>query len=124
MVDGHDLLDQRGIRFDLRVTGEQAGGVGEQHQEVGAEQVRDQGGQPVVVAETNLVVGDGVVFVDDRDDTKAEKDRQGLAGVQVLVAMDEVEGSQQHLTTDQAVGGQSPVVVIDQMGLPHRRHRL
>ena len=41
--------------------------VGEQHQQVGPHQVRDQRGQPVVVAEPDLVGGDGVVLVDHRD---------------------------------------------------------
>src|SRR5690606_39642159 len=40
--------------------------VGQQHQQVGADQVGDEGGEPVVVAEADLVGGDGVVLVDDR----------------------------------------------------------
>ena len=53
------------------VGGEQAGRVGEQHQQVGADQVGDERGQAVVVAEADLVVGDGVVLVDDRDARRA-----------------------------------------------------
>ena len=38
--------------------------------------------------------------------------------MQVLLAVDEVQGGEEHLTADQAVGGQGPVVMADEMGLP------
>ena len=38
------------------------------NQQVGLDQVGDQGAQRVVVAEPDLVGGDRVVLVDDRDD--------------------------------------------------------
>ena len=83
----------------------------------------DQRGQAVVVAEADLVVGDGVVLVDDRHHAEVEQHPQGLAGVQVLLAVDEVEGRQQHLAADQPVASERPVVVTDQVGLarPPRR---
>ncbi len=40
--------------------------VAQQHQRVGADQMRHQSREPVVVAEPNLVGGHRVVFVDDR----------------------------------------------------------
>ena len=45
--------------------------VGEQHQHVGFDQVGDQRAERVVVAEADLVGGDGVVLVDDRDHAEA-----------------------------------------------------
>ena len=66
------------------IGGEQPGGVGEQHEQVGAHEVRHQRGEPVVVAVADLVVGDGVVLVDHRDDPEVEQPAQRLAGVQVL----------------------------------------
>ena len=66
VVDLDDLLDQRRRGVEARVGGEEARRVGEQHEEVGVDQVRDQRREAVVVAEADLVVGDGVVLVDDR----------------------------------------------------------
>ena len=48
------------------------------------QQVRDERGEPVVVAVADLVVGDGVVLVDDRQHAEVEQALQRLAGVQVL----------------------------------------
>ena len=45
--------------------------VGEQHEQVGVHQVGDQRGEPVVVAEADLVGGDRVVLVDDRQRRRA-----------------------------------------------------
>ena len=66
LVDLDDLLDERGRRVEAGIGGEQPRRVGEQHQQVGADEVGDEGGDAVVVAEADLVVGDGVVLVDDR----------------------------------------------------------
>ena len=82
------------------------GHVGEEHQQLGAEQVGHQGGQPVVVAEADLVIGDGVVFVDDRDDAEVEQARQRLPGVQVLLAVRRSRGAPAGPAPDQVVAGQ------------------
>ena len=66
------------------IGGEQPGRVGEEHEHVGLHEVRHERGEPVVVAVADLVVGDGVVLVDDRDDAEVEQAAQGVAGVQVL----------------------------------------
>ena len=84
------------------VGGEQPGGVGEQHEQVGGHQMGDQRGQPVVVAEADLVVGGGVVLVHDGHHAELEQAGQRLAGVEVLLAVDEVERGQQHLAHGQA----------------------
>ena len=55
--------------------------VGEQHQRVGPDQVRHEGGQPVVVAEADLVRGDGVVLVDDGHHAEVQQPVQGTEGV-------------------------------------------
>ena len=73
VVDLDDLLDERGLGVEAGVAGEQAGLVGEQHQQVGADQVGDEGGHAVVVAEADLVVRDGVVLVDDRHHAQLEQ---------------------------------------------------
>ena len=56
------------------------GRVGEQHEQVGGEQVGDERGQAVVVAEADLVVGDGVVLVDDRHHAELEQPAERAPG--------------------------------------------
>jgi hypothetical protein len=47
-----------------------------------------------------------------------------LARVEVLLSVDEVQGSQKDLTTDEPVRRQGPVVVTDKVGLTDRGDRL
>ncbi len=108
VVDLDDLLDERRLGVEAGVAGEQARLVGQQHQQVGADQVGDEGGHAVVVAEADLVVGDGVVLVDDGHDAELEQARQRRPGVEVLLAHHEVEGRQQHLAADQPALGERP----------------
>ena len=75
------------VGVEAGIGGEQPGRVGEQHEQVGADEVGDQRGEAVVVAEADLVVGDGVVLVDDRHDAELEQAQQRAAGVQVLLAL-------------------------------------
>ena len=123
-VDLRDLLDQRRVGVETRIGGEQARGVGEQHEHVGADEVRDQRGEPVVVAVADLVVGDGVVLVDDRDDTEVEEAAQRLARVQVLRAHAEVVGREQHLAREQPVPAEDRAEALHQPRLADRRDRL
>jgi hypothetical protein len=59
--------------------------------------VRDQGREPVIVAETDLVGGHGVVLVDDRHRVQGPQPVQGALGVGVLDTLGDVMGGQQHL---------------------------
>jgi hypothetical protein len=86
--------------------------------------VGGQRGQAVVVPEADLVVGDGVVLVHHRHDTQLEQARQGLAGVEILLAVHEVKGRQQHLTAHQPVCRQQVVVDAHEPALSHRRDGL
>ena len=97
VVDLDDLLDERRRRVEPRVGGEEPGRVGEEHEQVGGEQVGDERGQAVVVAEADLVVGDGVVLVDHRHHAEVEEAPERGAGVEVLLADREVERGEQHL---------------------------
>ena len=96
-VDLDDLLDERRLGVEARVGGEQAAGVGEQDEQVGADEVRHERGEPVVVAVADLVVGDGVVLVDDGHDAELEQSLHRLAGVEVLRAVAEVVRGEEHL---------------------------
>ncbi len=82
-----------------------------------ADQVGEEGGQEVVVAEADLVVGDGVVLVHHRHHAQLEQAVEGLAGVEVLGAVGEVEGGQQHLAHHQPVRAEGGVVDAHQPAL-------
>ena len=100
------------------------GGVGEQHEQVGGDEVGDEGGEAVVVAEADLVVGDGVVLVDDGHDAEVEQPAERGPGVEVLLAHHEVERGEQHLAADHAVGGEAVLVHAHQAGLADGGRRL
>ncbi len=93
--------------------------VGEQHERVGADQVRHEGREPVVVAEADLVGGDGVVFVDDGHDAEVQQPVEGAEGVGVLAAAHEVLGGEQHLADGDAVGAEGLRVAGHQQALAH-----
>ena len=123
-VDLDDLLDQRRVLVEARIGGEEPGRVGEQDEHVGLHEVRHERGEPVVVAVADLVVGDGVVLVDDRDHTEVEQPAQRVAGVQVLRAHAEVVRREQHLAGEEVVlaRGSRRAAAIEQR-LPDRGDR-
>ena len=98
--------------------------VGEQHQQVGVDQVRDQRREPVVVAEPDLGGGDRVVLVDDRQHAELEQLGEGLVGVAVVRAPGHVVDGEQHLAGDQAVPGELLGVAVHQQPLADRRRGL
>ena len=106
-IVGEHLVDQLGRRVGARVGGEQPGRVGEQHQQIGVDVVGDERGDAIVVAVAQLVAGDRVVLVDDRDAAELDQPQQRLAGVQVLAAIDEVVRHEQHLRGDETDGGRA-----------------
>ena len=98
----------------------QAVDIRQQHQQRGADQVRDHRGQPVVVAERGLqfLDADGVVFVDDRHGAEFEQRQQRVADVEIAGAVVEIVGDQEHLGGMMAVQAEIAVVGFDQGALP------
>ena len=92
--------------------------VGEQHERVGVDDVRHQGGQPVVVAEADLVRGHGVVLVDDRHHVERQQPFQRALGVAVVAAPVQVVGGEQHLPDVQAVAPERGGVALGEQQLP------
>ena len=84
------LLNQRGQGVFARVGREQAFLVGQDDEQIGFHQVGDQGTQCVVVAELDLVVDDGVVFIDHRHHPQLNQRQQRGAGIQVAFAISQV----------------------------------
>ena len=109
---------------DARVGREQAGSVGEQHEQIGPDEVRHEGGDAVVVADADLVVGDGIVLVDDRHHAQLAEATQGCAGLEIGRTSVEVVGDEQHLAGHDVVFGEALVPRRHEVGLAHRRHGL
>jgi hypothetical protein len=72
-VAGLGHVDEAGVGVLARIGRVQALLVGQDDQRIGLDQVGHQGAQRVVVAELDLVVDDGVVLVDDRDDPRPSR---------------------------------------------------
>ncbi len=100
-VIGQHLADQFGRRVGPGIRGEQSGSIGQQHQEIGVHVVCHQRCDAIVVAVAQFVTGDRVVLVDDRDAAQFDQSQQRLAGVQILPAVDEIVGHEQHLRGDE-----------------------
>ena len=91
--------------------------IAEQHQRVGADQVRHQGREPVVVAEPDFVGGHGVVLVDDRHRVQSTQPVQRALGVGVLHPHRNVMCGQQDLTDAALVAGECATPRVDQRHL-------
>src|SRR5829696_3554141 len=79
--------------------------------------MRHERGEAVVVAVADLVVGNRVVLVHDRDHAQVEEPAERLACVEVLRALDEVVRREEHLAGDELVLGQDPADALHELGL-------
>ncbi len=113
-----DLRYPRGAR-PARVAVVDAVDVREEDQKVGVDEVGDEGGEPVVVAEADLVRGDRVVLVDDREGAHREELVEGAGGVAVVGAAAHVVGGEQDLADADAVAGEGGGVAGDEEALAH-----
>ena len=105
VVDLDHRLDQCGIGVHAWIGVEQARRIGEEHQQIRPDEMGDERSQAIVVAEADLVIGDGVVLVHDGHDAELEQPPERLAGMQVAPSMSEIERGQQHLADVKAERG-------------------
>src|SRR4029079_7664608 len=85
---------------------------------------RPERGEPVVVAEADLVRGDRVVLVHHRYDTECQKSFEGALGVAVVPTALQVVGREQHLADGEPVPGERRRVPLGQQQLPDAGRRL
>ena len=114
---------QSGTR-PARIAVEEALDVGEEHQQVGVDEMGHQRSEPVIVTEPDLVGGDGVVLVHDRHHTEIEQGTQRAVRVAVVAAPDHVVRSEQHLADRQAMPGERRGVPGQEQPLAHAGARL
>ncbi len=98
--------------------------VGEQHERVGLHEVGDQRGEAIVVAEADLVGGDGVVLVHDRNDAEREQPLEGAVGVAVMAAAVQVVSREQHLADPEPVPREGHRVPLGEQQLADAGSRL
>jgi hypothetical protein len=112
--------DQPRLGVHARVVREKAVLVRQQDQQVRVDEGRDQRREPVVVAELDLLDGDRVVLVDDRDHAEAQQRQQRAARVQVALAVAKVVGGQEDLRDRDLRPGERRLPRAHQPALPHR----
>ena len=98
--------------------------IGEDDQGVSLDQIGHQSAQRVVVTELDLVIDDGIVLVDHRDDLQAQQCQQRRASVQIALAVCEVRVGQQHLCAANAMLSQLGFVQLRQAHLADGRSGL
>lgn len=116
VVGAVDFADAGGAGF-AGVAVVEAVDVGEQDEEVGADEVGDEGGEAVVVAEADLVGGDGVVLVDDGEGAHGQELVEGAVGVAVVGAAAGVVAGEEDLSDAYAVAGEGGGVAGDEEAL-------
>ncbi len=99
------------------IGGEEAIGVGEEDQHPGSDQVADDGGEPVVVTELELVDHHRVVLVDDGHHPDGQHAGQGMPGVEVLGPVRQDVTGEQDLADDDAIGGEPAGIALHQASL-------
>ncbi len=84
----------------------------------------DQGRKIVIIPEFDFVHSNGIVFVDNRDDSPLQKGDQGVTGIQVPLAIGQVFTGQEYLGHQQLMGVEGLFISIHQTSLPDGRHGL
>ncbi len=99
-----DRAEQLRLGDQPGIMGIEAGRVGEYDQQSRTDKVGDDGSQSVVVAESEFVDDDGVVLVDDGNNTQFEQAVEGGTRVEVRLAACQNVASQEHLADHKVVG--------------------
>ena len=92
--------------------------VGEQHQRVGTDEVRDQGCEPVIVAEAHFGGGHSVVFIHDGHHAELLQAVEGALRIAGTVALARVGRGEKHLPDGGVVAGKGPAPLLREMHLP------
>ena len=125
LVQSRDGVNQLGVA-QFRIPCVESIHIGQDHQQRGAEQVGDQCGQAIIVAERGdeFVDRHGVVFVDDRHGFEVEQGAERVPHVQVTGPIIHVVGRQEDLCGVAAMFVKRAIVDLDQASLANGRHRL
>ena len=115
--DAGDLRNVLGPGILARVRRVEPINIGQQHERVGHNELRDARCEPVVVAITDFIGGDRVILVDDRDHRTFEETGERAARIQETAPILGIFGCQQNLCRTNAVRAQHLLVGVDQLHL-------
>lgn len=110
-------MDEPGIGVLPGVAVVEPVNVRKQHQKLRPNTGRDSGGESVIVANLDLLCGDGVVFADDGQDPQGQKPLQGIMEVGFPVGVLSVRTGDQQLCHRVAIPGEQLVVGVHQFAL-------
>ena len=102
-----------------RVGVENAADARQIDEKIGFQRIDQQAREIVVVAEFEFVDGDGVVFVDHRDDAPREQFTERIADIEKTCAALEIVACEQHLRRKEAAPRKGVVVKVHKPPLPH-----
>ncbi len=109
-----------GVVGEPRVVRVEALRVGEDDQHPGADEVGDDRGEAVVVAQLQLVDHHRVVLVHDGDHTDRQHALQSLAGVEVLAAIGQDVSGEEDLAGNAPGHPELPEIPLHEPALAHR----
>ena len=98
--------------------------IREQHEKVRAHHHGDAGGEPVIVAEADLVGGDRVVLVDHRHRAEPEQGRDRAARVEIAPACFGILMGEQDLRHRHLVAAEHGLIGVGEADLAARGRRL
>ena len=87
MIGGEGGLNTFGRRVHTRIFAQQSSYVGQNDQKVRFDQISNEGPEGVVVAKTNFVGSNRIVFVNDRNNGHIHERFQSRAGIQVALTI-------------------------------------
>ena len=124
-VDDRDGLNELGIRVTARVTVIQAVDVREQDQQIRRDGRRYDCRERIVVADDDLIRGDRVVLVDDRQCAELKQARERIVKVRLAAtALGQIRRGDEQLRHDVIILRKQLVVNIHQLTLPDRGRSL
>ena len=87
---GHGLAHPPGSLIATRVTINNTRLIGKNHQQIRFHQIGHQRRESIVIAKAQFIAGNGVVFINDRNNTQAEQFTQRTAGIEVTRTVNQV----------------------------------
>ena len=115
--DAADFGNVLRLRVRSRVARIQPIDIRQQYQRVGHDQLGDARSKPVVITVSNLVRGNRIVLVDDRDDIVVEQLFERAARIEETAPIFGVLGCQQYLCRSDIVTGQRVLPGVNQLHL-------
>ena len=123
-ADRVDFRQQLGVGKDAGILVIKPVNVRQVDQQVRIHEQRHHGRQIVIVAELDFLHHNGVVLVDNGNDTPFQQGIKGVAGIQIPLAVSHILGGEKDLGNFAAIPVKCIFVSQDESGLTHGGHGL